>query len=152
MIPYFGTTGWQIGFLKIQSWGLLVALGFLVGMGLVWLLAKKQKLKQEIFLDLFIWIIVVSLIGSRLFFVLFESTFGFYLTHPLDILKIWQGGLSSFGGFFGAALVVAWFWKYKKITWVSLDVLSFGLAFGWVIGRLGCLLIHDHLGVVSGSF
>ncbi|MCX6779235.1 MAG: prolipoprotein diacylglyceryl transferase [Candidatus Magasanikbacteria bacterium] len=152
MIPYFGTTGWQIGFLKIQSWGLLVALGFLVGMILVWLLAKKQKLNQEKFLDLFVWIIIAALIGSRLFFVFFEDAITFYLSNPWEIFKIWQGGLSSFGGFLGAGLVVLWFWKKKKITWADLDILAWGFSFGWVIGRFGCLLIHDHLGILSTSF
>ena len=151
MIPYFGTTGWQIGFLKIQSWGLLVAMGFLVGLLISRWLVKKKKINQDIFLDLFVAILVFSLIGSRLFYVIFENAWGFYLRNPLDVFKIWQGGLSSFGGFLGAAVVLSYFWSKKIVTWKELDILAFAFPFGWVVGRLGCLMIHDHLGIFSSS-
>lgn len=152
MIPFFGTTGWQIGFLKIQSWGLLVSLGFLVGIFLTSWLVKKQGLNKDKLLNLLIWIIISSLVGGRLFYVFLENSWGFYFFHPVEILKIWQGGLDSFGGFLGTGLVLSWFWYKKKIDWQYLDILAFAFPFGWALGRIGCLLIHDHLGILSNSF
>ncbi|HPV70742.1 MAG TPA: prolipoprotein diacylglyceryl transferase [Candidatus Magasanikbacteria bacterium] len=151
MIPYFSTTGWQIGLIKIQAWGLLVALGFLIGFFLVWRKIKEQKRSNEVFLDLFVWITAVALIMSRLVYVFFEGR-EFYWQNPLEIIKIWQGGLSSFGGFLGAALVLIWFFKKKKITWSDLDILSWAFSFAWAVGRSGCFLIHDHLGILNNSF
>ncbi|KKR49208.1 MAG: Prolipoprotein diacylglyceryl transferase [Candidatus Magasanikbacteria bacterium GW2011_GWC2_40_17] len=152
MIPFFGTTGWQIGFLKIQSWGLFVSLGFLIGTFLASWLVKKQKLNKDRLLNLLIWIIIASLVGGRLFYVFLENSRNFYLWHPLEIFKIWQGGLDSFGGFAGVGIILFWFWYKKKIDWHYLDILAFVFPFGWTVGRMGCLLIHDHLGVLFNSF
>lgn len=152
MIPFFGTTGWQIGFLRIQSWGLFVALGFLISFAFIWWLGKRQKLNFKILSDLFVWVVVWSLVWGRLFYVFFEGYAVFFLAHPKEILKIWEGGMSSFGGFFGAGLVLYLFWKQKKINWQYLDVLALALPFGWAVGRIGCLLIHDHPGILSNSF
>lgn len=151
MIPYFSTTGWQIGLIKIQAWGLIVALGFLIGFALVLRLTKKQQKDKEIFLDLFVWLTAISLLVSRLVYIIFEER-GFYWQNPIEIFKIWQGGLSSFGGFLGAALVLIWFFKKKKISRSDLDILSWGFSFAWVVGRIGCFLIHDHLGILNNSF
>ena len=73
------------------------------------------------------------------------------------VIKIWQGGLSSFGGLFGAVLGFWLFLKRKKISfnkrnlYEQADILSFAAVFGWMVGRLGCFSIHDHIGKLSSS-
>ena len=152
MIPYFEWKTISIGPLTIQVWGMWVALGMLLALYIVDRRAKRLHLKSEQLLDMSLWMLISGVLFSRLFEVLFyEPTF--YFSHLFEIVKIWHGGLSSFGGFFGAALAFFIFAKRKKITTVELykigDILSFAALYGWMVGRIGCFMIHDHLGAHS---
>jgi len=84
----------------------------------------------------------------------YEPTF--FIAHPAEIIAVWHGGLSSFGGLVGAMLAFVIALKRKKIKKEFLSVygniISYSALFGWMIGRIGCLMIHDHLGKESTSF
>lgn len=152
MIPYFHYTVFHLGPIPIQVWGLMVALGILTGVTLTHFLCKKSGLRVDFIIDLAVWILISALIFARIFhIVLYDS--GYYLHQPLEIFKVWHGGMSSFGGFFGAALGVIVFLKKKKITFEQFlpyaDRGILGLWLGWGIGRIGCFLIHDHPGTLS---
>lgn len=149
MIPWFQYTIWQIGPVPIQVWGFFVALGMVVSF---LILAKRAPLygfKKEPILDTAILMIVFGIIFARVFHVVFYEL-GFYVDNPLDVLKIWHGGLSSFGGFFGAALGFLYALKKKKISrekiLKAIDLFGFAALFGWIVGRFGCVMIHDHMG------
>ncbi len=152
MIPWWQFTTVQLGPLTIQVWGFFVALGMLVGMWLLNKLALKHKINPASLRDIGFAMIIAGLIGARLFHVFFYEP-AFFLAHPIDILKVWHGGMSSYGGFAGA--IVGFFWgakKYKldKKLWSQVaDLLVWPSIIGWAIGRLGCLAIHDHLGAHS---
>ena len=63
---------------------------------------------------------------------------------------IWHGGMSSIGGFVGAAVFGVWYLRRKKVDiWRFADAVAFGLPVGWMIGRIGCFLIHDHPGTLT---
>jgi phosphatidylglycerol:prolipoprotein diacylglycerol transferase len=98
------------------------------------------------------WMIVLGLVFSRLFEVVFYDP-AFYFSQPLEIVKIWHGGLSSFGGLIGAVIAFFAFARRKKLDKAYLykivDVFSFSAVFGWIVGRIGCLMIHDHWGAHS---
>ena len=87
----------NIGGLEIRTYGVLTALAFLTGIYLASLLAKKQGLKQDDMLDLGLVIIIFAVLGARLLYVF--VWWKYYLAHPLDIFKVWEGGLVFFGGF-----------------------------------------------------
>ena len=96
----------------LYSYGLLVALGFL---GAIWLAgwrSRKEGEDPERVLDLCFWIIVGSIAGARLLYVLLSLRE--YLYRPLSIFAIWEGGLVFYGGF-AAGAAVAWFYtrRYK---------------------------------------
>ena len=152
MIPYFQFTVFHLGPVPIQVWGSMVALGMLVGAGIMYRLCKKDRLKVDFIPDLIMWVLVSALFFSRVFHVVFYDLH-YYLEQPGEILKIWHGGLSSLGGFFGAALAAIIFLKKKKITYDLFlpyaDRGLLGLWLGWGIGRIGCFLIHDHPGTLS---
>ncbi len=152
MLPWFQYTTIPIGPIHIQVWGLFVALGMALSFFIIWKRSRGMKLNQETMLDLALWMIVGGMIGARLFHVLFYEP-SYYLLHPLDIIKIWQGGLSSFGGFAGAIFVFFVFVKKKNISKAMIshiaDLFSFSALFGWMVGRIGCFMIHDHLGAYS---
>ncbi len=152
MIPYFQFTSFQLGPLTIQVWGLLVAIGFLAGGYASAWMAKRRGLNPQVVWDMLGWIILGAMVGARLFHVLFYDP-SYYLANPLDTFKIWQGGLSSVGGFLGAFLIGLWRARRMKIDpWKYADAGVFGLPLGYGIGRIGCFLIHDHPGTATDFF
>ena len=66
--------------------------------------------------------------------------------NPLVLVYIWSG-LSSFGGFLGAALAFLYFTRKEKIPALPYaDAVALGLVIGWIFGRTGCFTAHDHPG------
>jgi len=152
VIPYFTSTQIPLGHITIQTWGLFVALGFIAGaFASIWL-AKQRGLKSAVVWDVLGWIIFSSMIGARLFHIVFyEPTY--YLANPLEILAVWHGGMSMVGGLIGAAVAGVGYLRYKKLDLLKhVDVLVFGLPLGYFIGRIGCFLIHDHPGIPTSFF
>ncbi len=149
MIPNFSWTVIQLGPIPIQVWGLCVAIGVLVGLWLGAREAVRRGVKKELFWDSSLWIVVAGFIGARLSHVLFYEP-AFFVKNPLEILMVWHGGMSSLGGFLGAAIFGVWYLRRKKINiWKYADAAAFGLPIGWMIGRIGCFLIHDHPGTLT---
>lgn len=155
MIPYFQYNILMIGPIHIQVWGLFVSLGLIAAILLAYRLTKKYLLAPDVILDISIWAIVGGLLMARLFHVFFYEP-AHYIMYPSEILKFWQGGSSSLGGFIGAALAVWLFKQIRKFTWKEfipyLDISAISLWLGWFIGRLGCFFIHDHTGKASDFF
>jgi phosphatidylglycerol:prolipoprotein diacylglycerol transferase len=151
MIPWFEVQSISVGFLKLNVWGIFVSLGFIAGMVVAYFEMKKKKLETKHLYDLAFWIILSALIGGRLLFIV--EHLNVYLAAPLDILKLWHGGMSVYGGFIGAVLAsVLYLKKYKLDFWQYVDAIVFGLPLGFFIGRLGCFFIHDHPGVKTDFF
>jgi len=157
MFPWFQYTVVYLGPIPIQVWGLFVALGMLLSVWIVWKRAKRLGENPEQIVDLAFWAIVGGLIGARLFHVVLYQP-DFYFDNPVEIIKVWRGGLSSFGGLFGAA--VGFLWKarmglsggfYRKLFKIA-DILAFAAVYGWMVGRLGCAMIHDHPGIACNCF
>lgn len=153
-MPWFEFKTIPIGPLTIQVWGLFVALGITLAIAIVIRLSKKKNINTERILQQVWWMILLGFVGARFFHVfLYEPSF--YLQNPVEILKIWQGGLSSFGGLFGAVLGFFLFAWRKKISnkslWKHADIMSQAALFGWIVARVGCFFIHDHLGIQLGG-
>lgn len=151
MIPYFQLTSINLGPVVVQFWGLLVALGIVVALIVSYFEAKKKGLEYKKIIDLAFWVIISALVFARLFHLFYEP--GFYFESPLEIFKVWQGGMSIFGGFFGAFLAAIIYLRAKKLSfWKYADVVFFALPLGLFIGRLGCFSIHDHLGKIAADW
>ncbi|MDO8622111.1 MAG: prolipoprotein diacylglyceryl transferase [bacterium] len=152
MIPNWHLTTIWFGPIPIQAWGLFVALGFAVAIWLTVKRAPRVGVDAKHVVDFGALAIVASFIGARLVYVMEE--WSYFATRPLEVFAIWTGGLSSFGGFMGAAIVAMWFLKRRSIPWRKFsDLLAVHLPLGWFIGRLGCYSIHDHAGIpCNGSF
>ena len=127
----------KFGKLTIHSYGFFVALGFIVGIFLAKLEAKKLGEDQEKIMDLCFYILMASILGARLFYVF--TNHEMFLSDPLEVLRIWNGGLVFYGGFIGALVTVIVYIKKKKILpWKTVDILTPSLALGYCIARLGC--------------
>ena len=150
MLPWFQYTVIQLGPLPIQVWGSWVALGMILTLVILW--RRVTLSDRELVIDLAMWMIIGGLVFARAFHVLLYEP-RFYLHYPVEILKVWHGGLSSLGGIAGAVIgffTYAWgkHLDHKRLTALA-DLISFAALFGWMVGRIGCFMIHDHLGVHS---
>lgn len=152
MIPYFQFLEIPLGPISIQVWGLLVALGFVVGgFAAKWML-KRSGLNEKVIWDLLVWIMIGAFVCARLFFVLFYEPM-YFLENPIEVFAIWQGGASVIGGFIGAILAGFWFLKRRGLNVMQYaNAVMFGLPLGLFVGRIGCFLIHDHPGVETDFF
>lgn len=126
------------GGFSLHAYGLFIAMGFLLGIGLALKEARRQGLPGERILDLSLYIIISAIVGSRLFYALIH--YPQYLKEPLAIFKIWEGGLVFFGGLILASIVGGWYINKAGLPfWQTADLLAPSLALGQVFGRLGCL-------------
>lgn len=151
MIPYISFTSFNIGPIAIQVWGLFVALGILSALIVSFKLAKKRELEFRRIPDLGFWVILAALIGGRIVYVL--GKLDHYLEYPIDILKVWEGGMSISGGFIFAIVAGYFYCKQGRLNfWDYAEVYIFGLPLGLFIGRLGCFFIFDHPGVETSFF
>jgi phosphatidylglycerol:prolipoprotein diacylglycerol transferase len=128
---------------SIYSYGLFIALGFLAGTIYVSYMNRKVKVKfmsQDDILNIVFWSVIFAIIGARLLFVLAEYP-GMIFNNPIEIFKIWEGGLVYYGGFIGAILFCLIYLKVKKMdTFKVLDAFAPAVALGHFFGRLGCLM------------
>lgn len=143
MLPYLHLLYIELGPVKIYTWGFFVSLGFLAALAF---LAKKYPAEKNIFIDLLLYVLIGAMAGARLFYVLFyapDTTSALW-----DFWKIWQGGMSSFGGFFGGTLAACIYARVKKIKFLWLaNRVAFVLPLGLAIARIGCYLINEHPGI-----
>jgi phosphatidylglycerol:prolipoprotein diacylglycerol transferase len=140
-----------IGKLTIHAFGILVAIGILVGMRLTHKRARELGLVDEMVDSMITFVLILGFIFAHLFDVFAYQTFG---GHPSlwDILNP-IAGLSSFGGFIGAISgLFIWCWRHRQPVMPYADSLAFGLATGWMFGRLGCFTAHDHPGLHTQFF
>ncbi|MBI2415422.1 MAG: prolipoprotein diacylglyceryl transferase [Candidatus Kerfeldbacteria bacterium] len=141
----------QLGPITIQVWGLFVALGIITGLAVARQFAQQRGLDSQLMVDLIFWSVLGGLVGGRIFFVVTE--WSLFQGNLLDVVKIWQGGMSLSGGFIGAVVVAALYIKKKQLSfWPYVDTALYALPLGVGIGRLGCFFIFDHPGTVTDFF
>ncbi|WP_300458246.1 prolipoprotein diacylglyceryl transferase [Desulfobacula sp.] len=122
---------------KLYSYGLFVALGFMTAVWVSQKNAKPHGISPQTITDIFFVILMSALIGARLLYIVvnFES----YQSNLLGIFKIWEGGLVFFGGFLAAVIVTPVYVGMKHLAvWKLADIISPGIALGHALGRIGC--------------
>lgn len=148
MVPYFHIPPIQIGTLKIESFGLLVCLGIVVGYFLAKRRARIVGLDTSVIRELIRLCVVFGLVGAHLVH-LFVYHPGEFQTKPWIILRVWEG-MSSFGGFAGAYLSSFIYLRKHKINFLPYaDAMQYGFWPAWFIARIGCSTVHDHPGRIS---
>lgn len=151
MIPFFEWTVISFGPVPVRVWGLMVALGILAGLVVAVREARRRGLSAEREMDLAFWIILGSMVGARIFFIITEIDY--YLSAPTKIFAVWEGGMSITGGFLGSAAAALLYTWRKQLSFLDYaDATVFGLPVGLWIGRLGCFFIFDHPGSPTGFF
>jgi phosphatidylglycerol:prolipoprotein diacylglycerol transferase len=130
----------NLGFIKIplHTYGLMIAIGFLTAISVVRKLAAKNKVNPDLVSDLSFWLLMYGFAGARLLFVI--TRLDYFIQNPLDVVKVWEGGLVFFGGLISATAYAVWFFvKHKLSPWTMIDVLSPGVVIAHAFGRIGCL-------------
>ncbi|MBU1247720.1 MAG: prolipoprotein diacylglyceryl transferase [Proteobacteria bacterium] len=128
----------DFGPFQLHTYGLFMALGFLMAMGWSILETKRAGLPHELVPDLTISIILGAVVGGRLLFVLLKLPY--FLDHPLEIFMFWKGGLVFSGGLAVGLLVGLWEGRRRKQPFLKwLDCVVPGIALGQAVGRIGCL-------------
>jgi phosphatidylglycerol:prolipoprotein diacylglycerol transferase len=127
----------SIGPITIHTYGVMVAIGFLLGIGLALRQARKEGIPSEKISDLSFYLLLAAIIGSRIFYILLNP--GPYIKNPVAILKIWEGGLVFYGGLIFAVITgVIYIKRHNLFLWQIADIFAPSIAVGHAIGRLGC--------------
>jgi phosphatidylglycerol:prolipoprotein diacylglycerol transferase len=136
----------EFGNFQIRSYGVIVALSFLLALWMSMREAERKGLDPKLIQDFAIYGLVGGIIGARLYFVLFSEP-GYFLQHPWEIFAIWSGGIGIIGSLIGGFLVAVWFCRKKGISLLRFgDTLAPGMALGQTFGQLACLLNGDSYG------
>ena len=131
----------QFGRFHIYAYGFFIAVGFAAAAVLAVLKIRKSSLKIsfENATELFFYAVLSAFLGSRVLYVLIN--FDVFRQHPLQIFKIWEGGLVFYGGLFPAAVVAFWTMRRHGLPlWKLADLISPLIALGLCSGRIGCFL------------
>ena len=137
----------RLGPLAVHYYGLVMALAAAAAFYFAMKRIKQFGIDSKQAEDLLFWLIVGGFTGARLYHVF--SSFGYYYANPIDILKVWNGGLSIYCAVFGGIITI---WVYKKIfnfqfsIFNLLDWLTPSLLFGQIIGRFGNLFNYEAFG------
>ena len=136
-----------IGAREIRWYGLAFAIGFAIGYWIVEQMWKKEQLPPAWIDSLLIYTMLVTVIGARLGHCLFYAP-DYYLANPVEILKIWEGGLASHGGTLGIIIAVYYYSKrvsHKSMLW-TFDKLVVPTGLVAAMIRLGNLMNHEIYG------
>jgi len=136
----------------IRYYGLAYLLGFVGGAWLLHIYARagRSKLPSAQVSDLIIAIVVGVMVGGRLgSFFLYES-WRSLAEDPLALFKVWEGGMSSHGGFVGVAVALAWFARSGKLPFLHLSDLIVSVApLGLMLGRIANFINGELWGKVT---
>ncbi|TNE51521.1 MAG: prolipoprotein diacylglyceryl transferase [Deltaproteobacteria bacterium] len=136
-LPLLGVALVRMGEIKIHTYGVMLSIAFITGIILAVQEAKRVGEDPERILDLTFWILVSSIVGARVLFIL--TMYQDYLANPKKLFQVWEGGLVFYGGFLGAAALSWWFIRKHKMNFFKVaDILVPSVVLGQVFGRMGC--------------
>ena len=135
--------GFAVGTLFVRFYGIILMVGAVSGAFLAVKEARRRGYDSEIVWDLLIYLLIGGIIGARIWHILTPSpstgiTTSWYLSHPLDALAVWKGGLGIPGAIIGGLITLYFYAKKMEINFGEwTDIAAPGLALGQAIGRWG---------------
>ncbi|SDC46258.1 phosphatidylglycerol:prolipoprotein diacylglycerol transferase [Pelagirhabdus alkalitolerans] len=128
----------SVGPFTIHFFGLMIALGVLAGLWLLKILAVKEQVDYKKIIDIGVMALLGGVIGARLFYIVFYNPEP-YITNPVEILMVQQGGLSIHGGLLaGIVTGLLLLKKHGLPIWKTLDIAGPGIILAQAISRIGC--------------
>lgn len=142
----------KLGPLTVAWYGLIIVAAMLLAISLTIKEAEKRDLTEDFVVDMAFWAIPLGIIGARVYYVLFELEF--YLSDPIRMLYIWEGGLAIYGGIIAGVLVIYYRSQKENVPPLLVtDVLAPYVLLGQAIGRWGNFVNQEaHGGEVSRQF
>ena len=172
IFPFWERIAIPIGPLTIHGFGILVALGFIFGSRVAARKAARDGFDPEVINQLIGWIVAGVFIGGHLGHLLFYypeamaddpakfvAMFKTLASGSLpsvdslpEVLMVGRG-LSSYGGFIATVAFMFLFFRRNKLDfWTYGDPVAYGMMTGWMFGRLGCFVAHDHPGIETDFY
>jgi len=149
-LGYFPNSFTVFGKFTISFYGILIAIGMILGVIVTVLNAKKTKQHLDDYIDIAIASIIGSIIGARLYYVIFSLDY--YIANPGEIFNIRGGGLAIYGGVIGGFLTTLIVCKVKKIKYFRvLDTAVPGIVLAQAIGRWGNFMNREAFGEYTNS-
>jgi len=152
MIPYYPQPVLHLGPFEIHAFGALAALAVVVGGRAILVRAHRKGIPVEQMFRFCFWVYLSAMAGAFLSKIVLDPAF---LAHPSRIFQV-SLGVRSVGGISAGFLAgVAWCLYHRLSlfeTMQRLDIIAYAMPIGWMIGRLGCALAHDHRGLASNSW
>lgn len=142
----------HIGSIQIYWYGIIIGMGVFIGLWLAMRESKRRGLDKDLFVDLLIYAVPISIISARIYYVIFE--WSYYKDHLGDIYKIWNGGIAIHGALIGAVITTIFFARSRNISfWKIADIAAPSLILAQGIGRWGNFINQEAYGeVVSRQF
>lgn len=131
--------------IEIYWYALFIALGFIGGLAIASIIAKKTGQDPDIYSDFMVYCLIAAIVGARLYYVALE-----WDSYKGDLTKIFavrQGGLAIYGGIIACVITLWLFTRIKKLSfWIMCDTAVAGLAFGQMVGRMGNFVNKEAFG------
>ena len=129
----------------ISPHGLFIAIGFMLGAWLFGRIAVARGVEERAISSIVLWSLIGAIVGARFFYVV--AHWSEFAPKPVEALLIWKGGISLLGGIAGATIANAINIRRFGLRFFQVaDALAAPLALGIAVGRIGDLIIGDHLG------
>lgn len=138
----------KIGIFQIYWYSVILLLAFILGIFLAVKRGQKEGIDKEVIYDYAIYVIPISLIGARIYYVLFNLNY--YMNDIISIIKVWEGGLAIHGGIIAALIFTYFYTKKHNISMFKFcDILVISLIIGQVIGRWGNFMNGEAYGPIT---
>jgi phosphatidylglycerol:prolipoprotein diacylglycerol transferase len=129
----------DFGAVGIRSYGVMLAIAFWVGIELSARIARKRGYDPLVIVDLGLVILLSSVAGSRFLYVI--SHLSDFRGDPWSVFKVWEGGLTFYGGLVAAVVIGVLYLKKRNLPVAEItDILAPQIALGVAIARIGCFL------------
>lgn len=139
------SVAFEIFGIEIQWYGVIITLAAIIGLFLAVREAERRGIKEDDLLDLFIYALIPSILGARLYYVIFS--WDLYKDNPISALNIRNGGLAIHGGIITAVIIAVIFSKKRKISfWTLADISAPSLVLAQSIGRWGNYINQEAYG------
>ena len=140
----------MIGNFGIALYGVVIAIGMILGLTLAARIAKKTGNDPDVIWDLAAPLLIFSIIGARIYYVIFM--WDFYKDDPIQILNLRGGGLAIYGGIIAGVLTLYIYCRAKKQKFpLVLDFVIYGLLVGQILGRWGNFFNREVFGEYTNN-
>lgn len=138
----------DLGPIQIYWYSIFVFLGLAIASILIFKEARKRNIDEDFLVNLIFNTIIFGLLGARIYYVLFNLPY--YISNPIEIFAIWNGGLAIHGGIFAALAFIIIYCRKHEVNCIQiLDIFVVGLIIGQAIGRWGNFFNGEAYGQIT---